>query len=160
MKKEKNLELDFNLSEKTLNKIMQEDLTQEQIEDIAKEELTLQVGDIVESLLEEYETSDKKGKDDVIDALIGLVLSGYLKEEDCECEEENGVEIDTSELNNYTLDEEKFAEGLTDISHLAGMVSGLMSLGLNGENALTGALSLTLAKSDKERDLEIARINA
>ena len=99
-------------------------------------------------------------KDDVIDALIGLVLSGYLKEEDCECEEENGVEIDTSELNNYTLDEEKFAEGLTDISHLAGMVSGLMSLGLNGENALTGALSLTLAKSDKERDLEIARINA
>ena len=160
MKKEKNLELDFNLSEETLNKIMQEDLTQEQIEDIVKEELTLQVGDIVESLLEEYETSDKKGKDDVIDALIGLVLSGYLKEEDCECEEENGVEIDTSELNNYTLDEEKFAEGLTDISHLAGMVSGLMSLGLNGENALTGALSLTLAKSDKERDLEIARINA
>ena len=160
MKKEKNLELDFNLSEETLNKIMQKDLTQEQIKDIAKEELTLQVGDIVESLLEEYETSDKKGKDDVIDALIGLVLSGYLKEEDCECEEENGVEIDTSELNNYTLDEEKFAEGLTDISHLAGMVSGLMSLGLNGENALTGALSLTLAKSDKERDLEIARINA
>ena len=160
MKKEKNLELDFNLSEETLNKIMQEDLTKEQIEDIAKEELTLQVGDIIESLLEEYETSDKKGKDDVIDALIGLVLSGYLKEEDCECEEENGVEIDTSELNNYTLDEEKFAEGLTDISHLAGMVSGLMSLGLNGENALTGALSLTLAKSDKERDLEIARINA
>ena len=160
MKKEKILELDFNLSEETLNKLMQEDLTQEQIEDIVKEELTLQVGDIVESLLEEYETSDKKGKDDVIDALIGLVLSGYLKEEDCECEEENGVEIDTSELNNYTLDEEKFAEGLTDISHLAGMVSGLMSLGLNGENALTGALSLTLAKSDKERDLEIARINA
>ena len=160
MKKEKNLELDFNLSEEVLNKIMQEDLTQEQIKDIAKEELTLQVGDIVESLLEEYETSAKKGKDDVIDALIGLVLSGYLKEEDCECEEENGVEIDTSELNNYTLDEEKFAEGLTDISHLAGMVSGLMSLGLNGENALTGALSLTLAKSDKERDLEIARINA
>ena len=160
MKKEKNLELDFNLSEEILNKIMQEDLTQEQIKDIAKEELTLQVGDIVESLLEEYETSDKKGKDDVIDALIGLVLSGYLKEEDCECEEENGVEIDTSDLNNYTLDEEKFAEGLTDISHLAGMVSGLMSLGLNGENALTGALSLTLAKSDKERDLEIARINA
>ena len=160
MKKEKKLELDFNLSEETLNKLMQEDLTQEQIEDIVKEELTLQVGDIVESLLEEYETSDKKGKDDVIDALIGLVLSGYLKEEDCECEEENGVEIDTSELNNYTLDEEKFAEGLTDISHLAGMVSGLMSLGLNGENALTGALSLTLAKSDKERDLEIARINA
>ena len=159
MKKEKNLELDFNLSEETLNKIMQEDLTQEQIEDIAKEELTLQVGDIVESLLEEYETSDKKGKDEVVDALIGLVLGGYL-EEDCECEEENGVEIDTSELNNYTLDEEKFAEGLTDISHLAGMVSGLMSLGLNGENALTGALSLTLAKSDKERDLEIARINA
>ena len=160
MKKEKNLELDFNLSEEILNKIMQEDLTQEQIKDIAKEELTLQVGDIVESLLEEYETSDKKGKDEVVDALIGLVLSGYLKEEDCECEEENGVEIDTSELNNYTLDEEKFAEGLTDISHLAGMVSGLMSLGLNGENALTGALSLTLAKSDKERDLEIARINA
>ena len=160
MKKEKNLELDFNLSEETLNKIMQEDLTQEQIEDIVKEELTLQVGNIVESLLEKYETSDKKGKDDIIDALIGLVLSGYLKEEDCECEEENGVEIDTSELNNYTLDEEKFAEGLTDISHLAGMVSGLMSLGLNGENALTGALSLTLAKSDKERDLEIARINA
>ena len=160
MKKEKNLELDFNLSEEVLNKIMQEDLTQEQIKDIAKEELTLQVGDIVESLLEEYETSDKKGKDDVIDALIGLVLSGYLKEEDCECEEENGVEIDTSELNNYTLDEEKFAEGLTDISHLAGMVSGLMSLGHNGENALTGALSLTLAKSDKERDLEIARLNA
>ena len=159
MKKEKNLELDFNLSEETLNKIMQEDLTQEQIKDIAKEELTLQVGDIVESLLEEYETSDKKGKDEVVDALIGLVLGGYL-EEDCECEEENGVEIDTSELNNYTLDEEKFAEGLTDISHLAGMVSGLMSLGLNGENALTGALSLTLAKSDKERDLEIARINA
>lgn len=159
MKKEKNLELDFNLSEETLNKIMQEDLTQEQIEDIAKEELTLQVGDIVESLLEEYETSDKKGKDEVVDALIGLVLGGYL-EEDCECEEENGVEIDTSDLNNYTLDEEKFAEGLTDISHLAGMVSGLMSLGLNGENALTGALSLTLAKSDKERDLEIARINA
>ena len=138
---------------------MQEDLTQEQIKDIAKEELTLQVGDIVESLLEEYETSDKKGKDEVVDALIGLVLGGYL-EEDCECEEENGVEIDTSDLNNYTLDEEKFAEGLTDISHLAGMVSGLMSLGLNGENALTGALSLTLAKSDKERDLEIARINA
>ena len=159
MKKEKNLELDFNLSEEILNKIMQEDLTQEQIKDIAKEELTLQVGDIVESLLEEYETSDKKGKDEVVDALIGLVLGGYL-EEDCECEEENGVEIDTSELNNYTLDEEKFAEGLTDISHLAGMVSGLMSLGLNGENALTGALSLTLAKSDKERDLEIARINA
>ena len=159
MKKEKNFELDFNLSEETLNKIMQEDLTQEQIEDIAKEELTLQVGDIVESLLEEYETSDKKGKDEVVDALIGLVLGGYL-EEDCECEEENGVEIDTSDLNNYTLDEEKFAEGLTDISHLAGMVSGLMSLGLNGENALTGALSLTLAKSDKERDLEIARINA
>ena len=159
MKKEKNLELDFNLSEETLNKIMQEDLTQEQIKDIAKEELTLQVGDIVESLLEEYETSDKKGKDEVVDALIGLVLGGYL-EEDCECEEENGVEIDTSDLNNYTLDEEKFAEGLTDISHLAGMVSGLMSLGLNGENALTGALSLTLAKSDKERDLEIARINA
>lgn len=160
MKKEKNLELDFfNLSEEILNKIMQEDLTQEQIKDIAKEELTLQVGDIVESLLEEYETSDKKGKDEVVDALIGLVLGGYL-EEDCECEEENGVEIDTSDLNNYTLDEEKFAEGLTDISHLAGMVSGLMSLGLNGENALTGALSLTLAKSDKERDLEIARINA
>ena len=159
MKKEKNLELDFNLSEEILNKIMQEDLTQEQIKDIAKEELALQVGDIVESLLEEYETSDKKGKDEVVDALIGLVLGGYL-EEDCECEEENGVEIDTSELNNYTLDEEKFAEGLTDISHLAGMVSGLMSLGLNGENALTGALSLTLAKSDKERDLEIARINA
>ena len=159
MKKEKNLELDFNLSEETLNKIMQEELTQEQIEDIAKEELTLQVGDIVESLLEEYETSDKKGKDEVVDALIGLVLGGYL-EEDCECEEENGVEIDTSNLNNYTLDEEKFAEGLTDISHLAGMVSGLMSLGLNGENALTGALSLTLAKSDKERDLEIATINA
>lgn len=159
MKKEKNLELDFNLSEEILNKIMQEDLTQEQIEDIAKEELTLQVGDIVESLLEEYETSDKKGKDEVVDALIGLVLGGYL-EEDCECDEENGVEIDTSDLNNYTLDEEKFAEGLTDISHLAGMVSGLMSLGLNGENALTGALSLTLAKSDKERDLEIARINA
>lgn len=159
MKKEKNLELDFNLSEEILNKIMQKDLTQEQIEDIAKEELTLQVGDIVESLLEEYETSDKKGKDEVVDALIGLVLGGYL-EEDCECEEENGVEIDTSDLNNYTLDEEKFAEGLTDISHLAGMVSGLMSLGLNGENALTGALSLTLAKSDKERDLEIARINA
>ena len=159
MKKEKNLELDFNLSEEILNKIMQEDLTQEQTEDIAKEELTLQVGDIVESLLEEYETSDKKGKDEVVDALIGLVLGGYL-EEDCECEEENGVEIDTSDLNNYTLDEEKFAEGLTDISHLAGMVSGLMSLGLNGENALTGALSLTLAKSDKERDLEIARINA
>ena len=159
MKKEKNLELDFNLSEEILNKIMQEDLTQEQIKDIAKEELTLQVGDIVESLLEEYETSDKKGKDEVVDALIGLVLGGYL-EEDCECEEENGVKIDTSDLNNYTLDEEKFAEGLTDISHLAGMVSGLMSLGLNGENALTGALSLTLAKSDKERDLEIARINA
>lgn len=159
MKKEKNLELDFNLSEEILNKIMQEDLTQEQIKDIAKEELTLQVGDIVESLLEEYETSDKKGKDEVVDALIGLVLGGYL-EEDCECEEENRVEIDTSDLNNYTLDEEKFAEGLTDISHLAGMVSGLMSLGLNGENALTGALSLTLAKSDKERDLEIARINA
>ena len=159
MKKEKNIELDFNLSEEILNKIMQEDLTQEQIEDIAKEELTLQVGDIVESLLEEYETSDKKGKDEVVDALIGLVLGGYL-EEDCECDEENGVEIDTSDLNNYTLDEEKFAEGLTDISHLAGMVSGLMSLGLNGENALTGALSLTLAKSDKERDLEIARINA
>lgn len=159
MKKEKNLELDFNLSEEILNKIMQEDLTQEQVKDIAKEELTLQVGDIVESLLEEYETSDKKGKDEVVDALIGLVLGGYL-EEDCECEEENGVEIDTSDLNNYTLDEEKFAEGLTDISHLAGMVSGLMSLGLNGENALTGALSLTLAKSDKERDLEIARINA
>ena len=159
MKKEKNLELDFNLSEEILNKIMQEDLTQEQIKDIAKEELTLQVGDIVESLLEEYETSDKKGKDEVVDALIGLVLGAYL-EEDCECEEENGVEIDTSDLNNYTLDEEKFAEGLTDISHLAGMVSGLMSLGLNGENALTGALSLTLAKSDKERDLEIARINA
>lgn len=159
MKKEKNLELDFNLSEEILNKIMQEDLTQEQIKDIAKEELTLQVGDIVESLLEEYETSDKKGKDEVVDALIGLVLGGYL-EEDCECEEKNGVEIDTSDLNNYTLDEEKFAEGLTDISHLAGMVSGLMSLGLNGENALTGALSLTLAKSDKERDLEIARINA
>ena len=159
MKKEKNLELDFNLSEEILNKIMQEDLTQEQIEDIAKEELTLQVGDIVESLLEEYETSDKKGKDEVVDALIGLVLGGYL-EEYCECDEENGLEIDTSDLNNYTLDEEKFAEGLTDISHLAGMVSGLMSLGLNGENALTGALSLTLAKSDKERDLEIARINA
>ena len=159
MKKEKNLELDFNLSEETLNKIMQEDLTQEQIKDIAKEELTLQVGDIVESLLEEYETSDKKGKDEVVDALIGLVLGGYL-EEDCECEEENGVKIDTSDLNDYTLDEEKFVEGLTDISHLAGMVSGLMSLGLNGENALTGALSLTLAKSDKERDLEIARINA
>ena len=159
MKKEKNLELDVNPSEEILNKIMQEDLTQEQTEDIAKEELTLQVGDIVESLLEEYETSDKKGKDEVVDALIGLVLGGYL-EEDCECEEENGVEIDTSDLTNYTLDEEKFAEGLTDISHLAGMVSGLMSLGLNGENALTGALSLTLAKSDKERDLEIARINA
>ena len=159
MKKEKNLELDFNLSEEVLNKIMQEDLTQEQIKDIAKEELTLQVGDIVESLLEEYETSDKKGKDEVVDALIGLVLGGYL-EEDCECEEENGVKIDTSDLNDYTLDEEKFVEGLTDISHLAGMVSGLMSLGLNGENALTGALSLTLAKSDKERDLEIARINA
>ena len=159
MKKEKNLELDFNISEEILNKIMQEDLTQEQTEDIAKEELTLQVGDIVESLLEEYETSDKKGKDDVVDALIGLVLGGYL-EEDCECEEENGVKIDTSDLNDYTLDEEKFVEGLTDISHLAGMVSGLMSLGLNGENALTGALSLTLAKSDKERDLEIARINA
>ena len=159
MKKEKNLELDFNLSEEILNKIMQEDLTQEQIKDIAKEELTLQVGDIVESLLEEYETSDKKGKDEVVDALIGLVLGGYL-EEDCECEEENGVKIDTSDLNDYTLDEEKFVEGLTDISHLAGMVSGLMSLGLNGENALTGALSLTLAKSDKERDLEIARINA
>ena len=159
MKKEKNLELDFNISEEILNKIMQEDLTQEQIKDIAKEELTLQVGDIVESLLEEYETSDKKGKDEVVDALIGLVLGGYL-EEDCECEEENGVKIDTSDLNDYTLDEEKFVEGLTDISHLAGMVSGLMSLGLNGENALTGALSLTLAKSDKERDLEIARINA
>ena len=159
MKKEKNLELDFNLSEEILNKIMQEDLTQEQIKDIAEEELTLQVGDIVESLLEEYETSDKKGKDEVVDALIGLVLGGYL-EEDCECEEENGVKIDTSDLNDYTLDEEKFVEGLTDISHLAGMVSGLMSLGLNGENALTGALSLTLAKSDKERDLEIARINA
>lgn len=67
-------------------------------------------------------------------------------------------EIDLSNVDNLTLNRDKFQEGLDFVSFLAGAITGLCNIGITPNKAMDYIVDSQMTKEAMEHNIEMANI--